>query len=388
MAKTYYEILGVDKNCTERDIKRAYRKLSLQYHPDKNPSEEAQEKFKEINVAYEVLSNDEKRKLYDQLGHDRYVNSNGAGFGGQGGFGGFSGFSSDFGAFSDIFSDFFGGHAQQGGGQQQTHYHVQGSDIELNMPITLEDIHFGKEIDIKYYRNVDCKECGGVGAKDEKDVEICDACHGSGEISQFIFTQTCPKCGGKGKIVKNKCKSCNGTGVRRKEEKFTYNVKGLQPGIMLRFRGRGNEAGKGSTPGSLILHILTKKHDIYELDNELNLVLTYPIDPFLATIGGEIEVPTFDGPLKIKVPEGVQYNHIIRLTNKGLGLKNHRTDLIVRIVIRTISKPTSKQYKLLKELQESVTQDQFGPTSSDQSQTNFAKHIKSIFKYIKSVIKK
>ncbi|RIY32891.1 DnaJ C-terminal domain-containing protein, partial [Psittacicella gerlachiana] len=334
MSQSYYDILGISASADEREIKRAYRKLSLQYHPDKNSSEEAAEKFKEINTAYEVLSNPEKRSVYDQLGHDNYVRTNGQGFGAGFNGGGFGGF----GDFEDIFNMFTGGQAR---GESKTV--VQGSDINLQVDITLEELFFGKAINIKYTRQKDCPDCKGKGTENENDVTTCTRCHGSGHIQNFIFTQTCSTCKGTGKIVKNPCKKCHGKATISVTESFEYEIKNITPGARLRFRGMGNEAGAGTVPGNLVLLINLKPHDIFELTHNLDLVLEYPIDPFTASLGGKITVPTIDGVEEVEIKAGIQNHDQITIPGKGIYNGSRRTNLIVVFTIRTLTNLSKEQ---------------------------------------------
>lgn len=380
MAKTYYEILGVPNDASDRDIKRAFRKLSLQYHPDKNPSEDAQEKFKEINVAYEVLNDPEKRALYDQLGHDNYVNTNGQGFAG-GGFGGFGGGFGGFG-FDDIFtasgggagfdindilSQFFGGAATGGGSQHQETR--RGDDIQLAVELSLEDFFHGKKIDIKYRRDVDCKTCKGVGSTEPDEVEECPVCHGAGRVSRGPFVQTCPKCHGKRKTFKKPCKDCHGEGVRQMEEKFVYEVKNIFPGTTLQFKGYGNEAGRGSIPGSLIIQFRARAHDIYHLDSEGNIIMEYPISSFDAALGKTVEIPLFDGIEQLKIEAGAQDGAEYVFRGRGLKNGNRASNFKVYLRVITPNKLTAEQTKLLEQLAASVNVDKQLETVSFKSPT-------------------
>ncbi|MFC6277187.1 DnaJ domain-containing protein [Psittacicella hinzii] len=383
MAQTYYEILGVSENADEKEIKRAYRKLSLKYHPDKNPDPEAQDKFKEINLAYEVLSDADKRATYDRLGHDAYVNSNGQGFGGGGFGGGFGGF----GGFEDIFNMF---NQATGGNSRQSTQQVRGSDIPIIVTLTLEDLFFGKKVKITYNRQKDCPDCHGKGTENENDLTTCPQCHGSGEIRQFIFSQTCGRCHGRGKIIKNPCKKCKGHATVSVKEEFEYEFKHLQPNSRLRFRGLGNEAGAGTIPGNLIVQVEVAEHSIFKMDDYGNLVLIYPIDPFTAALGGEISVPTLDGTETVTVKAGVQYGDNVVLKGKGTYIDNRRTDLNVIFNIPTLTNLTKEQKELLQKLKDTINPEkQFANSNPrDKNRNGVDKQFKNIKDYLKSLLEK
>ncbi|RIY34184.1 hypothetical protein CKF54_01770 [Psittacicella hinzii] len=349
LMSTYYDILGINKSASDRDIKKAYRKLSLQYHPDKNSSEEAAEKFKEINAAYEVLSNPEKRELYDSLGHENYIRSNGQGFGGSGfggeGFGGFGG-------FEDIFSTFF----NAGGANANQKSPVrEGSDIAVDIQVSLEDIHFGKSIDITYYREKNCSTCKGTGSKDGTQAPACKKCHGSGTVQNFIFVQTCPDCRGTGRDLSNRCEVCHGNGTVQEKETISYDIKNINPQSTLRFKGLGNEAGAGSIPGNLFVHIHAKPHEVFDYDpRNSNLVLRYPIDFISATLGKKISVPTLDGIEEVLIPAGAENGQQILLKQKGLNVQRGRSDLVVILEVKSLKHLTKAQKEQLDKLLDTV----------------------------------
>lgn len=390
MAKTYYEILGVSPDASDRDIKRAYRKLSLQYHPDKNSSEEAQEKFKEINVANDVLSDTEKRRLYDQIGHDAFVNGGAQGFGGGGGFGGFdfeSFFGGSGGGFDDIFSQFFGG----GSGQShRQHGPRQGSDIAIDLELDLEDFYKGKEVNFRYSRNLDCKTCKGQGSENPNDVKTCPRCKGAGHIQSGFFAQTCPDCGGTGKVFANPCKDCHGEGVKPHTENFKYHFKDIYPGAQVRFTGYGNEAGRGSIPGSLIIRLLAKPHDIYQLDRQGNIHITMFVNSMQAALGTKLEVPLFDEVYELEVKPGTQDGQQYPIADKGFTIQNGRkSSFVVQIRVITPTNLSDKQRKLLEELNESFTDEQLNSVNiqTDKGITKPSEFLKEIRKYNRRVKK-
>ncbi|RIY32574.1 hypothetical protein CJP74_04130 [Psittacicella melopsittaci] len=383
MAQTYYEILGVSQSADEKEIKRAYRKLSLKYHPDKNPSEEAAEKFKEINTAYEVLSSPEKRQMYDSLGHDTYIQTNGQGFGAGGGFHGFGGGFG--GGFEDIFNMFTQGGR---GGEGRGNTVIQGSDINLAITLTFEDLFFGKTVNIKYTRQKDCDECKGKGTTDESDVKTCDHCHGTGTIQNFIFSQTCPTCKGTGKIVRNPCKKCHGNATVSTTENFSYEFKHIRPDTRLRFRGMGNEAGAGTLPGNLVIQINLAQHDIFELTNNYDLLVTYPIDAFTASIGGTVKVPTLDGVVDVEVQPGIQNNDHTVIAEKGIYIGDRRTNLVVVFQVRTLTNLTKEQKELINKLIETINPEkQYDAGKAKSREFSFGKHLSKIKDYIKKILK-
>lgn len=383
MAKTFYEILGVDRNADERTIKRAYRQLVAKYHPDKNPSEEAAELIKHINVAYETLSNPEKRSLYDQIGHEAYVSGGGqAGAGGFGGFGGFEGFQffgGGAGGFEDIFTSFFGG---GGGSSASGQSFVRGADLEFRVQVSLEDLHFGHTVSFEYERQVDCQECRGTGSEDGER-ETCKTCHGRGHLSNGFFAQECPHCNGTGSRIKNVCKKCHGNRTVKKTEKFEHEIGGFLPGSRLRFRGYGHEAGSGTQPGSLFISLVLKHHELFDYDNNTrNLVLVYPIDAFSATLGCEIEVPTLEGHEKLKIEPGTQDEQQYKIPGKGLRYnagngKTEYSDLTVIIRVRTLQNLTGKQKELLAQLVDTIEPKQLNSGKN----TEFSDHLNRLKKF-------
>ena len=362
MAKRdYYEVLGVSKNATESEIKAAYRKLAIKYHPDRNPDNaEAEEKFKEAAEAYDVLHDSQKRQQYDQFG----FNAPGGGFGSAGGFGG--GFSMD-----DIFSmfgDIFGGHSGFGGfgGGQPRQRKFRGSDLRVKVKLNLKDISTGVEKKFKLKKYVPCSHCHGSGAEGNGGTETCPTCHGTGSVTrtqQSIFgmmqTQTvCPQCNGEGKIIKNKCKECGGEGIVYGEEVVTVKIPaGVAEGMQLTVNGKGNAGKRNGVAGDLLVQIEEEKHpELIRDESDLiyNLLLSIPA----ATLGGTVEIPTIDGKAKIKIEPGTQPGKVLRLRGKGLpninsyGYSTGTGDLLVNVSVyipETLSKEEKQDMEKWKE---------------------------------------
>ena len=355
--RDYYEVLGVDKSASADEIKKAYRKKAIQYHPDRNPGDkEAEEKFKEAAEAYDVLSNPDKRARYDQFGH--------AGLGGAAGNGGpFGGFSGGM-SMDDIFSmfgDIFGGHSGGfggfsgfgGGSARQARF--RGSDLRVKVKLTLKEISTGVEKKFKLKKYVPCSHCHGTGAEGSSGTETCPTCKGSGTVIRNQQTilgtmqtrTTCPTCGGEGRIIKNKCKECSGEGIVYGEEVITVKIpKGVADGMQLSMSGKGNAGKHNGIPGDLL--ILVEEEPDKELirdENDLiyNLLLSFPT----AALGGTVEIPTIDGKVKVKIEPGTQPGKVLRLRNKGLpNINGYGTgDLLVNVSIyvpETLSKDEKK----------------------------------------------
>ena len=336
MAKRdYYEVLGVDKNATVEEIKKAYRKKAIQYHPDKNPGDkDAEEKFKEAAEAYDVLSDPQKRQRYDQFGH--------AGVGGAsqaGGFGGGMSMEDIFSQFGDIFGGHFGGFGGQRGGRRVN----RGSDLRVKVKLSLKDIATGVEKKIKVKKYVSCSHCHGTGAEGSDGTKTCDTCKGSGVVTRIANTilgqmqtqTTCPTCGGEGKVVVKKCTHCNGEGIVRDEEVITINIPaGVAEGMQLSMNGKGNAARHGGINGDLLILIEEEQHpELLRDENDLiyNLLLSFP----QAALGGSVEVPTVDGKVKVKIDPGTQPGKVLRLRNKGLpSVNGYGTgDLLVNVSV-------------------------------------------------------
>lgn len=356
MAKRdYYEILGVSRDASETEIKKAYRKLARKYHPDVNPGDkEAEERFKEINEAYEVLSDSQKRARYDQFGH--------AGVNGQGGFdpGGFESFG-DFGdfGFDDIFDAFFGG----GFGRERRNTGPRrGADIRYDLEISLEEAAFGVEKDIQIARMEKCPTCGGSGAKPGTEPVICPVCNGTGKIQRsqttpfgrFVNVTTCNHCHGEGRIIKEPCPRCNGSGRIRKSRKIHVKVPaGVDTGSRLRISGEGEIGEKGASPGDLYIFIKVRPHKFFTRHGD-DIICEIPISFVQAALGDELEVPTLDGKIKLKIPEGTQPGTQFRLKGKGIPhLRGYgRGDQHVKVNVVVPKKLNEKQKKILQEFAE------------------------------------
>lgn len=322
--RDYYEVLAVDKSAGEDEIKKAYRKLAMKYHPDRNPDDkEAEEKFKEINEAYEVLSDPDKKSKYDQFGHDAFdPNMGGAGFGGAG-FGGFEDM------FGDIFGSMFGG-GFSGGGASRQNVRQKGRDLRVNLTLSFEDAVFGCKKEIKIRRTETCDTCSGKGAVNDSDIKTCDKCHGTGQVrvtQQSLFgtvqtVKTCDECNGTGKKIVNPCKTCGGTGNVKKQRTLSIRIPaGVDTGSVLPLRGEG-EAGKNGGPnGDVYIYISVKPHAIFTRE-ENDIYCKIPITFVQAALGDSIMVPTVDGKVKLKIPEGTQSGQVFKLKGKGVQNPN------------------------------------------------------------------
>ena len=381
MAKRdYYDILGVPRNAGEDDIKKAYRKLAMKYHPDRNQGDEAkkaEEKFKEAKEAYEMLTDPQKRAAYDQFGHAG-VDPNMGGRGGAGpeGFGGFAE------AFGDIFGDIFGGAAggRRGGGGQQVY---RGNDLSYAMEITLEEAARGKDTQIRIPSWDTCETCHGSGAKPGTSPKTCGTCNGSGTVHMrqgfFSIQQTCPNCRGTGKIIPEPCTTCNGAGKIKKQKTLEVKIPaGINEGMRIRSAGNGEPGTNGGPSGDLYIEIRVKQHDIFERDGD-DLHCTVPVGLTTVTLGGTIEVPTLGGNAEIDLPEGTQHGKTFRLRGKGIkGIRSsYPGDLYAHIAVETPVKLTEHQRKLLKELDESFRK---GGDRHSPNEKSWADRVKDLFK--------
>jgi molecular chaperone DnaJ len=377
MAKRdYYDILGVPKNATDEEIKKAYRKLAMKHHPDRNQGDDAkksEDKFKEGKEAYEMLSDPQKRALYDQHGHAGVDPSMGGGRPGAEGFGGFAD------AFGDIFGDIFGGGRRGGGGQQV----YRGNDLSYAMEITLEEAAAGKETQIRIPSWESCETCHGSGAKPGTSAKTCGSCSGSGQVHMrqgfFSIQQTCPTCRGSGKIIPEPCPSCNGAGKIKKQKTLEVKIPGgINEGMRIRSAGNGEPGSNGGPPGDLFIEIRIKQHEIFERDGD-DLHCNVPVAMTTATLGGTIEVPTIGSKAEIELPEGTQHGKTFRLRGKGIkGLRSsYPGDLYCHITVETPVKITEHQRKLLKELDESFRKagDRHSPNSK-----SWTDRVKDLFK--------
>ena len=347
--RDYYEVLGVARNAEEKAIKTAYKRLAMKHHPDRNPdSKDAENKFKEIKEAYEVLTDKQKRAAYDQYGHAAFEQG---GFGGgSGGFGG-----ADFGdIFGDIFSDMFGG---SGRGRQRV---VRGDDLRYDLEITLEEAVKGTSKDIKINTLAECDSCHGSGAEDGSKVETCPTCHGAGRVRRqqgfFVTEQVCPTCHGSGKKIEKPCTKCHGDGRVHKAKNLSVKIPaGVDTGNQLRLSGEGAAGENGAPAGDLYVVIHVKDHHIFERDGN-NLYCEVPISLTMAALGGEIEVPTLDGRVNLKIPAETQSGKLFRMRGKGVtSTRSHYAgDLICKVIIETPVKLNEEQKNLLKQLEESL----------------------------------
>ena len=345
----YYDLLGVSKNASEQEIKRAYRKMAMKYHPDKNPDDAAAEaKFKEISEAYEVLSDAQKRSAYDQFGHAGVDPNN---MGGAGGFGGFGG-GAGAGGFSDIFEDLFGGGGARGG-RRGPRGPQRGSDLGYELEISLEEAVHGATQKIKVQTHVHCGTCEGSGAKPGTQKTTCQTCHGQGVVRMqqgfFAVEQTCPTCRGEGESISDPCSSCFGSGVKRETKTLSVKIPaGVDNGDRIRLAGEGEAGEKGAPSGDLYVQIHVKKHEIFVRDGN-NLHVDVPVSFVQAALGGEIEVPTIDGRVKLKIPAETQSGKTFRLRGKGVKpLRGGLTgDLLCSVNVETPINLTKEQREVL-----------------------------------------
>ncbi len=372
--RDYYEVLGVEKTASADELKRAYRKKAMQYHPDRNPGDkQAEAKFKECNEAYEVLSNDEKRARYDQYGFagvDPNFNPN-AGFGG-----GFGGFGDAFSGFGDIFGDLFGG----GGRSRNPNSPRRGEDVGARLELTFEEAAFGTEKEVPVTRIETCAKCNGSGAAAGSQPETCPTCHGSGSVrttQNFMgmtmqSTSACPKCGGTGKIIKDPCQTCKGKGKVRRSTKVKVKVPaGVDEGQTIRVRSEGCSGSNGGPKGDLLIEISIRKHPFFQREGA-TVVCEFPISFTQAALGAELEIPTLDGKVRYAIPEGTQTGTTFRLRGKGIPIlrSKNRGDQLVTVVVETPTKLTKEQKELLHRLEES--------TSDSGSQPKIAKFFEKL----------
>lgn len=347
--RDYYEVLGVSKNASEDEIKKAFRKLARKYHPDVNRDDPkaAEEKFKEANEAYEVLSDAQKRAHYDQFGHAAFDGGAGAG---QGGFSGFGG------GFGDIFDMFFGGQGGFGGGRRNGP--ERGADLRYDLEIAFEEAAFGKEAELNIPRTEECEVCSGSGAAAGTHPETCPQCKGSGQVQftqntpfgRMVNQRTCDRCDGEGKIVHSPCKACGGKGKKRVKRKISVKIPaGVDNGSRIRVSGGGEAGVRGGGPGDLYVYVFVKPHKLFMREGA-EVICEVPVTFVQAALGDEIEVPTLDGKVKMKIPEGIQSGTILRLKNKGIPyLRGQgRGDQHVKVKVLTPQKLNEKQKEMLK----------------------------------------
>ena len=366
MAKAdFYETLGVSKGASDKDLKSAFRRLAMKYHPDKNPDDvEAERKFKEINEAYETLKDPQKRAAYDQFGHAAFEQGGPGGFGG-GGFGGGGAH-----AFSDIFEDIFG--EMMGGGRSRRNAggRERGADLRYNMEISLEEAFSGKTAQIRVPTSVQCDACGGSGAKAGSQPVTCTTCQGSGRVraSQGFFSveRTCPTCHGRGETISDPCPKCSGQGRVNEDRSLSVNIPaGIEDGTRIRLAGEGEAGMRGGPQGDLYIFLSVKPHEFFQRDGA-DLYCTVPVSMTTAALGGQFDVVTLDGAkTRVKVPEGTQTGRQFRLKSKGMPVlrSSHMGDLYIQIAIETPQRLTKRQRELLEEF-ESLSSRENNPESS------------------------
>jgi len=353
--RDYYEVLGVERDATDDDIKKAFRKLAFKYHPDRNAEDGATDKFKEINEAYEVLSTPDKRASYDRFGHAGV--QQGAGFGQDFGGAGFSG-------FGDIFDAFFGG---MGATTAERQGPLQGADLQQHVAVTLEEAAFGCERQLKMQRTENCSVCRGLRSKPGTQPSRCTACNGTGQVrrvqqnffGRFVNLTTCSQCHGEGRVITEVCPQCRGTGTEKFERTLTIKIPaGVANGNQLNIRGEGDAGIRGGPPGDLYLFITVLPHRIFTREGD-DILYELPVNFAQAALGDEIEVPTLNGKTKIKVPAGAQNGRIFRLKDKGIAhlRGGGRGDQIIALKVVTPDKLTKEQKRLFEELARSM-----GPT--------------------------
>ena len=368
MSKDFYKVLGVEKNANADEIKKAYRKLALKYHPDQNKDNpEAEEKFKELNEAYDVLKDEQKRAAFDRFGAAAFDGSMG------GGAGGFSGFGS--GAFTDIFEDMFGEFMGSGrGGSKGRGGPQRGSDMQYTLEVSLEDAFKSKEVTIKIPVNDTCDQCSGSGAEPGTSAGGCGTCDGAGRIRQqqgfFTIERTCPTCNGAGKVISNPCKKCQGQGRLRKDKTLKVKIPaGVDTGRRIRLSGEGEAGLMGGPRGDLYVLLAVKPHKLFKRDGA-NLYCRVPITVTSAALGGDVEVPTIEGnTAKVKVPEGTQTGQQFRLKSKGMTVlgSDARGDLYIDIFVETPVNLSKKQQDVLKQLDKEFAADKSGKYSPEAS---------------------
>lgn len=346
--RDYYDVLGIKKDASEDEIKKAYRSLAKKYHPDVSSEQNAEAKFKEVQEAYDTLGDPEKRRQYDQYGHNGPFGQGGAGFGGFEGFGG----------FSDIFSSFFGGGGQQ---RRDPNGPQKGDDLEKRMIISFEEAVLGTKKTIKLETDQTCHVCGGHGGQNAKDVETCDKCHGQGYVHVEQRTilgtirsqQACPKCGGRGKTIKNRCKNCNGSGRERITKDIEVKIPaGIDNNMSLRMPGYGEGGTNGGPTGDLYLRFQVRPHKVFKRDND-NIILEAPISFVQAALGDTVDVPTIYGEVSLKIPAGTQNGTTLRMREKGVANVNtgRKGDQLVIVTVEVPTNLSKEQEQILKQFE-------------------------------------
>lgn len=379
--RDYYDVLGIQKGASDDEIKKAYRKAAMKYHPDKNPDNaEAEAKFKEANEAYQVLSDGEKRAAYDRYGHTAFEQGGAGGF--QGGFGGFGGFGNVDIDLGDIFGDLFGGF---GGSQKRKNGPRRGQNIETEVSVTFMEAAFGIEKEVVFRRYENCKTCKGTGAKPGTSAETCSKCGGSGTIKvrqnsmfgQIVQTRECDACHGNGQIIKEKCSDCNGKSKVIKNVKMKVNIpSGIDDGQAISISGEGMPGEKGGPSGDLIVHISIKPHEIFKRKG-YDVHYDMPITFVQASLGAEVNVPTIDGNVKFKIPEGTQSGKTFRLSDKGIpvlkGRGRGRGSQYIKVQVEVPIKLNKKQKEILRSF------DDAGTVDNHVQQKSFFDKVKRLF---------
>ncbi|XZR53257.1 MAG: molecular chaperone DnaJ [Enterobacteriaceae bacterium] len=369
--KDYYDLLGLSKTSNYTEIKRAYKRLAMKYHPDRNKEKNAEKRFKEIKEAYEILSDENKRKAYDQYGHDAfnqsYDNNN---------------FNTET-SFSDIFGDVFGDIF----GDNRSKNVNKGSDLKYNIELTLEELVKGINKEINIQTLIKCKSCNGIGSKKGSSPINCLTCHGNGQIQIkrgfFTFQQTCPKCNGSGKIIKNLCHNCNGYGRIKKFKNLSIKIpKNLNSGDTVRISGGGEAGKRGGISGDLYIQIKVKEHAIFKRENN-NLYCEIPINFSKAILGGEIEVPTLDGRIKLRIPPETQTGKLFRIRGMGIKSSNNKFkgDLLCKVIIETPINLNEKQKKFIDNFDKSLNKNQY--IKNTPKLNNFIKKVKIFYENLK-----
>ena len=371
MKADFYEMLGVEKGATEKDLKAAFRKLAMQCHPDRNPGDaDAERRFKEINEAYETLKDPQKRAAYDRFGHAAFEN------GGAGGGAGFAGA----GGFADIFEDIFG-EMMGGGRRRSTGGRERGADLRYNMEITLEEAFNGKTAQIHVPSSITCNECSGSGARPGTQPVTCTMCGGAGRVRAqtggfFSIERTCPTCHGRGQMIKDPCPKCDGQGRVTEERTLSVNIPaGIEDGTRIRLSGEGEAGARGGPSGDLYIFLSVTPHEFFQREAE-NLYCTAPISMTTAALGGSFEVATLDGTqTRVKIPEGTQNGRKFRVKGKGMPVmrQNMVGDLIIQVAVETPQNLSRKQRELLEEF------DKLSSTENSPQSTGFFNRMKVFF---------
>ncbi len=375
--RDYYEVLAIDRSATDKEIKSAFRKLAKEYHPDRNPNDEnAEQNFKEVNEAYEILKDPQKRAAYDQFGHAAFDGS--SGFGGGAG----HGFGNDFSAsmseiFDDLFGEFMGGRQTRGRSKSSRE---RGSDLRYNMEISLDEAFKGKAAHIEVPTNVLCEECDGSGAEKGTTPTSCPTCAGAGKVraSQGFFTieRTCPTCHGRGEVIENHCDACGGSGRVTKERTLSVNIPaGVEDGTRIRLAGEGEAGLRGGAPGDLYIFLSITPHEFFQRDGS-DLFCRVPIALTTAALGGEIEVPTLEGGLtRVKIPEGTETGKQFRLKGKGMPVLRSKLtgDMYIQVEVETPKNLTRKQKDILRDFERAATK------STSPESVGFLSRVKEFF---------